>query len=164
MEQDHTKAPPASSQDVAFRRYTLLTGMIQYEGTVMWTRSQLYLVAHAALLGFVSTKLPYGDLGSILWTQFVTVFIFAVSGLCLAHFWRLSLAASEHYLEHWLDDARAIEPESFDDIQIFRFPGPTHGGRRAAHLTSKLFISLWILVCLFLVACAVLKVMHLSLL
>jgi hypothetical protein len=145
------------SLELALKRFSILSGLVQYEGSVLWSRSQLYLVANAALLGFISTRLPSVDLGGILWAQIYTVLGVSLGGLSLAVFWMQSLKSSDHYLDHWLEVAREIEPDAFKDTEVFKYRPSDTSARQMARWTSRLFILMWVLVCAFLLACILLK-------
>ncbi|MEK6869526.1 MAG: hypothetical protein AABX63_00240 [Nanoarchaeota archaeon] len=146
-----------NNSDVAIRRFQIITGLIQYEGTVFWSRSQHYLVANAALLGFIATKLPTTDLDCITWANLYTVFIGSIGGLLLAIFWNRSLKSAEYYLTRWINIAKDIEPLAFDEGEVFRNAKSSASARKITNYTSLLFITMWSLVCVFLIICFIWK-------
>ena len=86
---------------------------------MFWSRSQHYLVANAALLGFIATKLPTTDLDCITWANLYTVFIGSIGGLLLAIFWNRSLKSAEYYLTRWINIAKDIEPLALTRVKFF---------------------------------------------
>lgn len=46
--------------ELSLKRYTAILSHYTYESNAYWGRTQVFLVAHTALFGFVVTNLPVG--------------------------------------------------------------------------------------------------------
>jgi hypothetical protein len=139
----------------ARHRYQILMNYLATEGQIFWSRSQLFLVASAALLGFVTTRLPPVVL-STPWDQIITVGVGAFGGLCLCRLWHRALKAGNFWIDRWEHLLTRLEPEAFGDLEVRRNVAQRPGGparvssRQVAFDAVWLFVILWSLVLLYL--------------
>lgn len=138
-----------SESETQIKRYGIIMPYLAYENTMFWQRGSLFLIAHSALVGFVSTSIP--KLSSYeSWASIISSFIISISGIILTIFWLMSLKAGEFWIHHWhtiLKDS--LEQKAFGDILVFRDfkPGPKYPHRIRARKIALgpviLFFVLW---------------------
>jgi hypothetical protein len=159
----HGESPAADqdardSRDLALSRYDTLLRYLAYENTVYWTRAHLLLVANAALLGFVSTRIPTSSLSSVSWTQLIVLAVVCLSGMALTIIWHFALAAGSGWISHWTSNLARLEGQAFGDMNLVRErPTGVVSAQKVARATAFLFTALWVGAILFLVLCGLLK-------
>lgn len=138
----------------AFQKYQCVMWYLQSEGQLYWTRSQLYLVASAALLGLVGTHVPpFSD--DVPWVHVVVDALAGLAGLGLCALWRGMLDAGDFSIHRWRAVLVALEPEAMGDTQIWRstarIPVGTErpSARKVIRTTVKMFASLWVIVLVY---------------
>ena len=148
--------PNSQDRDLALRRYDIVLRYLATEVQVYWTRSQLFLVANAALLGFELNGLP---VSSGVRTDKLIALIFAAGiGIALCLFWRGALSSGDGWMEHWKSALRLWEESAFGDVNLYRKrPDGVPKSRRAARKAALLFLWMWCLVAAYLISCLVLR-------
>lgn len=137
-----------AAKTTALEQFGHVMSYLQYENSMYWERSNFFMVASTALFGFMATNLlPLG--GNLSWEKILPLLIVSVAGGTLTRLWHLSLRASEHWIDHWHEILRKLEPQSFGEISLFRDLPPDKGGaqririRSVATYTLLLFYVLW---------------------
>lgn len=132
-------------KDIALERYGLILQTMEYEGSVFWNRSMLYLTGHTLLLGFVLTAVPKSQ-EEMRWARLAAVGFVCVAGIMLSYLWKQALVAGLYWLIHWRNLLRTLEPEAFGPHLVHR-PFPEKPGYVSAtgiaRQTSTLFFVLW---------------------
>jgi hypothetical protein len=148
--------------DLHLKRFDIVCRYLQYENTVYWTRSQLFLVANAALLGFLANRLPEDTKAS--WVRMIVVLVLLLLGLGLSILWLLILRAAHGWIEHWHSHLKHLEPMAFPNGAL-KSPLFADVDRLEAHWPIKrlslvivyAFIGVWFLAVIFAIGLAVLK-------
>ena len=138
----------ATYDDANLKRYDALLRYLQTENQLLWSRSQHFLVAHAALLGFTLTRLPTPtDVvhpAHLLLSGFATF-----SGLLLALLWHWAITTGEFWTGHCHDLLQELEPTALGEdrkfIRQFKSSRRFISARKVARLTAVLFTALWLL-------------------
>ena len=60
--------------ELALRRFDVVSKLVVYEGTLYWSRAQLFLVANAALVGFTFRETP-SDLTGVTYTRLAILLV-----------------------------------------------------------------------------------------
>ena len=150
--------PNPQEKELALRRYDSVLRYLGTETQIYWTRSQLFLVANTALLGFelngIRDEAPTERLIALLFGAFI--------GVWLCFLWRSGLDSGEGWMEHWKTALRQWEELAFGDVNLYRIrpadvPKPT---RRVARKTLWLFLMVWLLVAAYLILLLVLRLAH----
>jgi len=134
--------PDHRSSDLALRRFDALLRYLGTETSGFWSRSQLFLVANAALFGLVvgavakEKNVPGQAKGIFLLATLV--------GVLLTVFWIQALRSSSEKIDRWIAVLMDLEPEAFGPYNLFR--DFVHGrSRRIAEKPAWLFMALWII-------------------
>lgn len=155
-----------STGDVALRQYTAVLTYMQYEGSVFWTRAHHFLVANAALFGFVATQLPV-SLSHITWARLYILGCAVGGGLALSILWLQAHRHGTFYIDRWQSILEGLEESAFGDLRVFRdrFPnGKPTRAREVARRTALLFLVLWALAIIYILSCVGAKAKGLELL
>jgi hypothetical protein len=126
---------------------------LQYENGVFWARSNLLLVANAALFGFAASNLPM--MISAGWDRTISHAVISVAGIFLTVIWRGVLKRGEFWVLHWHDLLVKLEPKAFGREPVIRtmasLPAvrePSAGRvKELAYHLQAVFLTLWILSC-----------------
>lgn len=163
-----TPAPPtpsytAAETDLALRRYDTVFRYVASENAIFWSRSQLFLVANAALFGFGTKDLP-SSLLLYSWWKIAMSMVGVLAGLCLCLLWHESILAAGTWFEHWHAVLTTLEPPAFHDLNVVRHrPAGVRRFRSISRNAAWLFTAMWGIVLLYLVACIILKMQKLEL-
>jgi hypothetical protein len=149
--------PTAQERDLALRRYDTVMKYLGTETQIYWTRSQLFLVANAALLGFEVSNVPVAPDARI--SKLIALLIGASTGGVLCFLWRKGLRSGEGWMDHWKSALIQWEELAFETVNLYRkppacVPKSTSGTAKAA---AWLFSTLWWLIAAYLVGCLVLR-------
>jgi hypothetical protein len=133
-------------KEFAIRRFDTLTRYYSYETTMYWSRSQFFLVANAALLGFAASNLIRATVDHPYLLGLLCAF-----GAVLSLFWYLTLRAGQYWTERWERVCIALEPMAMGDVEVFRNCRPTWhiSTKKMARITAWLFIIVWIAAMLY---------------
>jgi hypothetical protein len=130
-------------EDLALKRYDLVFRHLAAKNGLFWTRSQIILVAHAALLGFMLKELasasPYTG-----WPELIVDLSVGVIGFILAVFWHYAVKSGWRWLEHWRSILRHLESQAYAEINVLRrapLPKISPGSTDLARWTATLFIA-----------------------
>jgi len=136
--------------DFALRRYDTVLKYLATETQIYWSRSQLFLVANAAMLGFALKDFP-GDAQEPT-KKLVAQLLGAFTGICLCLLWRKGLRSGKIWMEHWKKALRRWEELAFSDVMLYREP-PSHAVESSgvAGQAASLFLIIWSLVAAYLV-------------
>lgn len=129
-------------RDLALRRYDAVLKYLGSEATVFWRGSQLFLVAHAAFLGLIVKDLPTAP-RSTPTARILVLIVVALAGLLLCVLWHLSMRAGSGWIDYWKAVLRRLEPEAFDDIDLFRTRPRIPHQRVVAKFAAWLFTVVW---------------------
>jgi hypothetical protein len=148
--QDPTPKPDIG-QELALKKYIPVLAYLGTEATMFWSRSQLFLVAHSALLGFIGKDLPtsasrpdHARLG---------IFIaWAAVGLVLSALWHLAITVGSQWVDWWKEVLKELEPAAFGSTQLWRSrPKTLVPARRVARFAASLFSIVWLGLLVYLV-------------
>ena len=149
--------PTADEAEVNRKRYDTVLKHLAYENTIYWTRSQLFLVANAALMGFALKEIPTSLVG-VSRTRLAVLFVCSVLGILLTALWIYGLRAGQGWIAHWNSALKSWEKSAFGDVNLLRErPKGVPSATRVARLTAWLFATLWCAVSGFLCVCWCLK-------
>jgi hypothetical protein len=144
-------------RDAAIKKYDFVLKLFTMDTQLFWTRSQLFLVANAALAGFSLSAVP-------LKSEVDTVKIYAeaiatITGIILCRLWIMTLRSGKKWTEHWKELLKKWEPLVFDDDDNVYLQPPEGVDRYSgtAIYTAWLFLSLWIILGVFVIICIVFK-------
>jgi hypothetical protein len=144
--------------ELSRKRYDIVLKHLAYENTAYWTRSQLFLVANAALIGFALKEIPTSLVG-VSKTRLVTLLVCSVVGILLAVLWIYGLKAGQGWINHWVAALKSWEGSAFGDVNLLRSrPDGVPSATRIARMTSLLFAVLWSAVSVFLCICWYFKI------
>jgi hypothetical protein len=133
--------------DLALRRYDIVFRYSVYENTIFWMRSQFFLVANAALFGFVVSK----EIASEALFHPRLFELVCVGGIILSWLWYRSSRAAEYWISRWENICTRLEPEAFQNIEVLRnCRPPGHFSTKAvARYAAMLFLVLWVAALVF---------------
>jgi hypothetical protein len=147
-------------------QYSILMSYLQYENSTFWVRSNFFLLANTALLGFIITSLPR-ELPPKNWSEILIPAVGCISGLILTILWLFALKSGEWWINRWHFLLVEIEPFAFGETKVLRGlktldskRKPKFGARQITYIVCFLFVVLWILsicYCIFGVTLKVLK-------
>lgn len=147
---------------IALEQYRNVLGYLQYENTIYWTRSGFMLVAHSALLGFLTKLMPSPDEAN--WQSIGLSFGISLFGLALSLLWMKALLSALWWINRWHGILLRLEPDAYGDIEVFRgavaAEGDTktrHGARRIAEQVALLFRLVWVAAILYAIVLAVMR-------
>jgi lysylphosphatidylglycerol synthetase-like protein (DUF2156 family) len=148
---------PDPNVDLALRRYDTVFRYLASENAIFWTRSQLFLVANAALIGFVTKDLP-SAVAQVSFAKLVMLILGCLGALLLCVLWHLAVIAGSNWWRHWHGLLETIEPDAFGEHNVMRRrPARTPRFRLIARSAAWLFTCMWIGVLGYLVLCFALK-------
>jgi len=138
-------------QGLALKKYAPVLAYLGTEATMFWSRSQLFLVAHSALLGFIGKDLPtpasvpdHARLGILI--------AWAAVGLLLSGLWHLAITVGSQWVEWWKKALIELEPEAFGSIRLWRSrPNTLVKARTVARFAASLFSIVWVGLLVYLV-------------
>jgi hypothetical protein len=129
------------------------------ETQVYWTRSQLFLVANAAMLGFAlnNNNVPVSAEAHI--DKLIALLLEALVGILLCLLWRKALRSGKGWMDHWKVALRQWEEAAFGDVNLYRtrpadIPESTSGVAKTA---AFLFLSVWAMMAFYLAILLILK-------
>jgi hypothetical protein len=142
-------------QDLALRQYAPILAFMGTECSMFWSRSQLFLVANSALIGFaakdITTVDPKTDPTKV-WIYLVLSFF----GILLCTLWHIAITLGSQWMEWWTSKLKELEPCAFGNIELWRQRPPTGWVkvRYVARGTAILFTILWAALFLYLLTLA----------
>lgn len=134
--------------DLAIKRYDSILRYYQTENQLMWTRSQHFLVAHAALLGFTTAKLPALHTEQPM-EYFVLLTVLFIVGILLSILWRRAIISGEFWTDHCRGVLRDLEHFALGDtvfVREFISNRRFVSGKLTIKYTAWLFTILWLFV------------------
>ncbi len=138
------------------RQYALVVPLLATDATIYWMRSQLFLVANAALMGFALNTVPISSDART--GKICAVVIGAVVGILLCILWRRTLRSGEKWMNHWKDLLRQWEPTIFGDINVYRkSPAGVPKTGTVAREAALLFLILWCMLGVYATICLCLR-------
>jgi hypothetical protein len=148
-----TTPPPIPPEtDLALRRYTVIMSYMATECSMFWSRSQLFLVANSALIGFLAkdTPLPGAPHDAKLWIYLGL----SVAGLALCTLWHIMISVGSRWISWWQQKMCALEADAFDSTILWRERPPTGPlrARDVARATAVLFTIIWLALFLYIVS------------
>ncbi len=150
--------------DLRVRQFGVVCGYLQYENTVYWTRSQLFVVANAALIGLLANALPTST--KVPWVRIYTLLGPFLVGFVVCYLWLKILWAAHGWIDHWHAQLQHLEPQAFPDNTLTDaglFSKVNEHERQWPIKRSSLqlcytFIAFWSLVLVYMLVLAVMKI------
>ena len=147
---DNISIPAAVDKDakeLALKRYDAILRYMAADVASYWTRTQLMLVAHASLLGFLSTQIKdiSGDPASLPWFK-LNLFMFeSATALWLCAIWHSAIKSSQGWIDYWRNVLKnKLEAQAFEGVFIYRGDDlPKDETRNIATRTQWLFTIVW---------------------
>jgi hypothetical protein len=103
-----------SDNDIALKRFDIISRWYAFETTMYWTRSHFYMVANAGLLAFAASRLLEPTVDHPYLLMLVCAFGFVMT-LC----WHLVLRSGQYWTDRWERICLLVEPSAMGDIEIF---------------------------------------------
>lgn len=147
-------------QDLALRQYDCILRYLASDNTVYWSRSQLLLVANAALVGFIFKEIPSPRSPGETWTQLIVLTVSCLVGIGLCSVWFLAIKAGLRWMDRWIAILQRLEGRAFGEISVHRERFSGVRSRTIANLTAALFMAVWVFATVYLFACLMLKTCH----
>jgi hypothetical protein len=153
-----------TNESADLKRYEILMAYLAYENTIYWGRTNLILVAEAALLGFTATIIA-GNVSasspanapspSASWSLERTIVVGALSlaGFILAIVWHKALVLGNYWINHWHQVLLQLEEVAFPpNVRVLRdrvergADEPIKGERikDLAYVIGYTFLALWV--------------------
>jgi hypothetical protein len=140
------------------KAYELLVSHLQSENEIFWTRTEVFLVAHAALLGLLANQLPTETVDKVTWQKLLVVATASMAGLVLSLIWKRAIASGEKWLDRWTAMLKEWESEAVG-LEIFRASREgIPSSRKTAESAQLLFTIIWSLTLLYLAVYGISKV------
>lgn len=140
-----TTPPPIPPEtDLALRRYAIVMSYMGTECSMFWGRSQLFLVANAAIIGFLARDIPLP--GAPHDAKLAIYLILSVAGLVLSILWQLMIYLGSGWISWWQQKLKSLEAEAFGSLTLWseRPPEVRLKTRSVARATATLFSVIWI--------------------
>jgi hypothetical protein len=129
-------------QDLALRQYAPIFSYLGTECSMFWSRSQLFLVANSALIGFAAKDITalhqHYDL-----TEVWLYLALSVAGLLLCGLWLITINLGTKWMSWWSEKLKRLEETAYGDIELWRNRPHRLKIRNLAYCTAALFICLW---------------------
>ncbi len=104
--------PDPKDVDLSLKRFDTLFRYLAMESTLYWSRSQFFLVANAALLGFLTSFLR--SLGTALTArEVVGLCVLAAVGFCVSILWYRAIGAGDRWHGYWQKQCIVFEKTAF---------------------------------------------------
>ena len=143
--------------DLPLKKYDVLLRFYASENALFWTRSQLFLVANAALLGFALNALPESPT-RIHWPRLIIYCSALFCGVLLCALWNAAMKVSDTRRLHWRSILRELEAEAFGNSHIIRrLDSGWIRSTTIAMLTVWVFMSIWVSLFVYGMALVVMK-------
>lgn len=143
--------PPINSQDLALRQYAPILSYMATESSMFWSRSQLFLVANSALIGFaakdITTLHDHQDLAMLR-----LYMALPVVGLLICGLWLVTINLGSKWMDWWIEKLKQLEPSAYGNIKLWS-ERPKMGRLKVRHVaygTAILFTLVWTTVFLYL--------------
>lgn len=148
---------------IALEQYRNIIGYLQYENSTFWTRSGFMLVAHSALLGFLTRLLPE-PVRDAPWLSITLSISISVVGLVLSLLWTRAIDGALWWIERWHRILVAIEPDAYGSTDVFRGAvgddnqvAPHKSTRTVAKDVARIFRLAWIVAIVYTIGVTALK-------
>jgi hypothetical protein len=153
---DESSSPVAV--ELSLKRYAAILSHYTYESNAYWARSQVFLVAHAALFGFVLTNLPVG-ITQPSWARIYTLVGGTIFGLLLCGLWHSVLNAGSVWVDHWTNLLKKEAVIAFSSAPIWQIKVNEDyvSSRKISFGLCNLFIVVWSFTIVFLIVVAFAK-------
>ena len=131
--------------DLAVRQYAPILAYMGTECSMFWSRSQLFLVANSALIGFaakdITTLHTHDDLAK-LWLYFAL----SIVGLLLCGLWLVTIELGSKWMNWWIGKLKQLEPAAYGSVTLWseRPPMGPLKVRYVATGTAILFTCIWL--------------------
>lgn len=143
------EASTQSDREFALKQFDTIVKIITYEGQVFWNRSQLFLVANAAFLGFVIRDLPVGP-ERLPTARYVILILATFVGILLCVLWHNAVKYGYVWFDWWIIKAKQIERQAFGEITLYTARPNTGSVRRVAKMSVWLFMTVWCVIFIYL--------------
>jgi len=135
---------PSPQQDLAVRQYAPILAYMATECSMFWSRSQLFLVANSALIGFAAKDITTLDKHSDL-AKLSLYLVLSILGLLLCALWLVTINLGSKWMNWWISKLTQLEPDAYGTITLWS-ERPRMGRlkvRYVAYGTAGLFTSIW---------------------
>lgn len=150
--------PPSDAErDIALKRYDTVLKLLTTDIQVYWTRSQLFLVANAALVGFELNSIPIATDAHM--PKILALALGAITGIIICILWRRGLKAGQGWMAHWKSALSTWEIAAFGGVNLYRArPVNVPKSSGVAGGAALLFLILWCVVAGYVALCLYLKI------
>ena len=112
------------SQEDLSETYHMLIGQLQFEGKLIWTRHQVFIVLNSAIFAGISLSNRPG----VSDTDIRIVYAASAFGIILCILWFLTALRSQVYYRYWISQARAVESQMTSRVPVFQDLHRAHHG------------------------------------
>ena len=155
-----TEARAQTLPDDVLKCYDIVMRYLGTEAQIYWNRSQLFLVANAALMGLIFREVPT-SIQVTNFTKLTILLIGTLAGVLLCCLWFMAIRSGNKWLDHWISILKRWEKDAkpMGETDLF-LVGPTKGpsSRRVAWLTATLFFIAWVALAIYTAVCFALKI------
>jgi hypothetical protein len=104
--------------------YHMLIGQLQFEGKLIWTRHQVFIVLNSAILAGISLSNPPAASSP----DIRIIYAASTFGIILCILWFLTAMRSEVYYRYWISQARVVEGQMTSSVPVLRDLHRAHCG------------------------------------
>ena len=135
---------PIPEPDLAIKQYAPILSYLGTECSMFWSRSQLFLVANSALIGFAAkdiTSLNSTDPRGKLWLYLGL----SIVGALLCGLWLVTINLGSRWMNWWIGKLKQLEPAAYGSVTLWsqRPFGGRFKVRHVAYGTAALFTCVW---------------------
>jgi hypothetical protein len=100
-----------SDEDLS-ETYKILIGQLQFEGNLIWTRNQVFLILNSAIIAILSVS-------DQVKSNVPVIFAASFVGVVLCLLWLFTVERSRVYYQYWVTQTRALEDHLQSSTMIF---------------------------------------------
>jgi hypothetical protein len=115
IEMEDDKPNENSNKDLS-DAYHMLIGQLQFEGNLIWTRHQVFIVLNSVIFAGLSLSNRPGVTG----IDIRIVYAASLFGTILCILWFLTAIRSQVFYRYWITQTRAVEKRLNTNTNIFR--------------------------------------------
>lgn len=149
--------PLSENSELALRKYDVVLKLHVMDTQIYWTRSQLFLVANAALVGFELNSVPVASDAHTI--KILALAGGAITGVILCMLWIRGLRAGEGWMKHWKNALSQWEKLAFGGVNLyFERPPDVPRSSAVARSAARLFLALWCIISAYVALCLYLRI------
>jgi hypothetical protein len=122
-------------QEHLLETYHMLIGQLQFEGNLIWTRHQVFIILNSAIFAGLSLSNRPGTSD----VDIRIVYAASLFGIVLCILWFLTAIRSEVYYRYWITQARDVEGQMNASIPILHNLHLAHRGE-AVEIGNDVFV------------------------